>query len=203
MWKIFYLFNYRAFLITSSVYLLLLYCVFSSFTSLFIFSLDEDVLQQLLKSAVQYWTPLTQRCFFFNLFDYKLRVKLIPSYVSSYLPLQLVRWATSSPFQALFPAWCVPPTAEPARRDLVSVNVAAAFTGQAMMPTLLPAQVSFVGYLFTPLWEVFKGPHWSFVIYSDCENRDVQSGTRIHPLLSSLNNGNSIPPAEKKNLLSI
>lgn len=65
--------------------------------------------------------------------------------------LQLVQWATSSPSRVLFPARCVPPTAEPARRDRVCVNVAAAFIGQRMMPTLLPAQVSFVG-LFVFAW---------------------------------------------------
>lgn len=57
---------------------------------------------------------------------------------------QLVLWATSSQFLALFPALCVPPTAEPARRDQVCVNVAAAFIGLLTMPTPLPAQVSFV-----------------------------------------------------------
>jgi len=58
--------------------------------------------------------------------------------------LQPVLLAISSPFLALFPAPCAHPTAEPARRDRLRVNVAAAFIVQPMMPTPLPAQVSFV-----------------------------------------------------------
>lgn len=70
---------------------------------------------------------------------------LILTILSSLLAfLQPVLWATSSLFQALFPALCVHPTAEPARKDRGCVNVAAASTGQPTMPTLLPAQVSFV-----------------------------------------------------------
>lgn len=76
--------------------------------------------------------------------------KLNPPCVSL-SPLQIVLWATSSPSPALFPARCVLPTAEPARRDRLCVNVAVAFIGQQMMPTLLPAQVSFVG-LFVYAW---------------------------------------------------
>lgn len=68
-----------------------------------------------------------------------------------YVSLQLVLWATSSPSRALFPARCVLPTVEPARRDPPRVNVAAAFIGQPMMPTPPPAQVSFVG-LFAYVW---------------------------------------------------
>lgn len=60
------------------------------------------------------------------------------------VPLQPVRWVTSSQSQDLFPARRVPPTAEPARRGRECVNVAAAFTEQPMMPTPLPAQVSTV-----------------------------------------------------------
>ena len=71
--------------------------------------------------------------------------------VSLYVPSQLVQWATSSLSQALFLARFVLPTAGPARRDRLCVNVAVAFIVQPMMPTPLPAQVSFVG-LFVYAW---------------------------------------------------
>lgn len=76
--------------------------------------------------------------------------------------LKLVQWATSSQFRAQFPALCAPPTAEPAWRDRVCVNVAAVFIELPAMPTLLPAQVSFVG-LFVYAW-LFGGliGHLSF-----------------------------------------
>lgn len=45
------------------------------------------------------------------------------------------------------------------------------------------------------LWEAFKGPRWSFVIYSDCENREVSDMIIIFFL--SQFNGNLIPPAGK------
>lgn len=64
--------------------------------------------------------------------------------LSPSVSLQLVLLATSSLFPAPFPAQCVPLTAEPARRDPRCANVAAAFTGQPVMPTPLPARVSFV-----------------------------------------------------------
>lgn len=67
------------------------------------------------------------------------------------MSLQLVQWATSSPSRVHFPARCVLPTAGPARRARLCVNVAAAFIGRPTMPTLPPAQVSFVG-LFTYAW---------------------------------------------------
>lgn len=73
-----------------------------------------------------------------------LLIKVMLVLVSS----QPVLWATSSQCPALFPAPCVPPTAEPARRAPVCVNVAAAFIERPAMPTLLPAQVSFVVCLF-------------------------------------------------------
>lgn len=65
--------------------------------------------------------------------------------------LQLVRWATSSPSQVLFPAQSARPTAEPARKDRLHVNAAAAFTGPPGMPTPPPAQVSFVS-VFVYAW---------------------------------------------------
>lgn len=73
--------------------------------------------------------------------------ELNPPHVS----LQLVRWATSSPSPAPFPAQSARPTAEPARKDRLHVNAAAAFIGQPVMPTPQPAQVSFVS-LFVYAW---------------------------------------------------
>lgn len=73
--------------------------------------------------------------------------ELNPAHVSP----QLVRWATSSPSQAPFPAQSARPIAEPARKDRLHVNAAAAFIGQPGMPTPLPAQVSFVT-LFVYAW---------------------------------------------------
>lgn len=67
-------------------------------------------------------------------------IKLKPAPIS----FQLVRWATSSPSQAPFPAQSARPTAEPARKDRLHVNAAVAFIGQPGTPTPLPAQVSFV-----------------------------------------------------------
>lgn len=74
-------------------------------------------------------------------------IELNPAHVSP----QLVRWATSSPSQAPFPAQSARPIAEPARKDRLHVNAAAAFIGQPGMPTPLPAQVSFVT-LFVYAW---------------------------------------------------
>lgn len=74
-------------------------------------------------------------------------IELNPAHVC----LQLVRWATSSRSQAPLPAQSVRPTAEPARKDRLHVNAAAAFIGQPGMPTPLPAQVSFVT-LFVYAW---------------------------------------------------
>lgn len=74
-------------------------------------------------------------------------IELNPAPVS----LQLVRWATSSPSQVPFRARSARPIAEPARRDQLHANAAAAFIGQPGMPTPLPAQVSFVT-LFVYAW---------------------------------------------------
>lgn len=103
--------------------------------------------------------------------DSRMVIELNPAHVS----LQLVRWAISSRSQAPLPAQCARPTAEPARKDRLHVNAAAAFIGQPGMPTPLPAQVSFVSLfvLRLVLWEAFKGPRWSVIIDSDSVNGDV------------------------------
>lgn len=82
-----------------------------------------------------------------QVFKPRVATELNPPHVS----LQLVRWATSSPSQALFPAQSARPTAEPARKDRRHVNAAAPFIGQPVMPTPQPAQVSFVS-LFAYAW---------------------------------------------------
>lgn len=91
--------------------------------------------------------------------------------------LQPVPWATSSRFRAQFPAQCVPPTAEPARRDRVCVNVVAAFTEQPTTPTPLPAQVSFV-CLFMPGMRRSGASAMSFV--SENSETETDCGQILH-----------------------
>ena len=159
-------------------------------------SLEEDVLEQSVKPAerdrVLYsfeWT--------LYLFGCKLRMKL-NLLVCLRVSLQLVRWATSSRLRAPFPARCVPPTAGPARRDRVCVNVAADFTGQPMMPTLLPAQVSFVG-LFVNAWLSGRCSRGLHVHFSSTQN----VRTELHRIFFYHNIMEIYINQQKENLLGI
>lgn len=74
------------------------------------------------------------------------------------------------------------------------VNVAAAFTGQPMMPTLLPAQVSFVG-LFVNAWLSGRRSRGLHVHFSSTQT----VRTEMHRIFFlSQYNGNVYPPAERK-----
>lgn len=155
----------------------------------------------------QYWTPLTQsEHWSLYLFDYKLRMKLIPPCVFSFVSLSAA--CPVSYFKSV--SGSVPCSVCPSnsRTSLEGSSMCECRSGfyraaNDANSSACTSELCWFACLRLALWEVFKGPHWSFVIYSDCENRDVQSGTRIHPLFSSLYKRKLIPPAEKNLLCSL
>lgn len=100
-------------------------------------------------ACLSYFKPVKLTDSFTPFYGSELYVSLYNASASLCLFVQLAPWATSSRSPALCPAPCVPLTAGPARKDPTCASVAAASTGQPTMPTLLPAQVSFV-CLFIP-----------------------------------------------------
>lgn len=77
------------------------------------------------------------------------------------------------------------------------VNVAAAFIGQPMMPTRLPAQVSFVGlFVYARLSGRRSRGLSGHLSFTQTVRTKIESLTRNHPVLAQYN-GHLIAAAEK------